>query len=119
MQLATIDNQQTMSSREIAALTGKDHSHVMRDIRNMISDLEKDNPNLDSAYKSTTYKVEGQEREYQSYELTRDLTLTLVSGYNANLRYKIVQRWQELEFKPKTALELAREQVVLLELIET
>ncbi len=44
----------TMSSREIAELTGKQHAHVMRDIRALVDEISQ-NPNLDSVCKSTTY----------------------------------------------------------------
>lgn len=36
----------TMSSREIAELTGKRHDHVMRDVRSMLEQLEKDAPSF-------------------------------------------------------------------------
>ena len=52
--LVALINIETMSSLEIAELTGKLHKHVLRDVRNMLKDLE-DSPNLDSGYKSSTY----------------------------------------------------------------
>jgi len=45
----------SMLSVEIAALTGKNHQHVMRDIRVTVEQLQKDSPNLDSGFKSSTY----------------------------------------------------------------
>ena len=42
----------SMSSREIAELTGKEHRNVMSDIRKMLDDL-----NLDAANFSATYKT--------------------------------------------------------------
>lgn len=88
-------NEMTMSSREIAELTGKQHSHVLRDIRSMLKDVEH-NPELDSGCKSTTYTAStGQ--QYNQYELNKDFTLTLLLGYDVKARLKVVKRWQELE----------------------
>lgn len=39
MQLATIPQNLTMTSREIAELTGKEHRNVLRDIRTMLTEL--------------------------------------------------------------------------------
>lgn len=93
-------NLQTMSSREIAELAGKNHSHVCRDIRSMLDQIhKKDDPNLDHK------KIQGvtEERDARgyvtAYHLDRDHTYTLIAGYKAELRFKIVQRWQALEAK--------------------
>lgn len=83
----------TMSSREIAELTGKRHDHVIRDIRKMLSDLELDAPKFGSVEKD----AKGEERPV--FNLNKELTLTLVSGYNVKLRNAIIKRWQELEDK--------------------
>ena len=98
MQLVTTI--QTMSSREIAELTGKSHSHVMRDIRAMMAELEG-NPDLDSVCKSTTYNGSNGQ-SYNQYELDKDTCLTLLLGYDAVARIKVVKRWQELEEKERS-----------------
>lgn len=85
----------TMTSREIAELTGKAHGNVMRDIRAMMDALEQDS-NLNPGWKSTTYTAStGQ--TYQQYELDKDTTLTLLLGYDPVARMKVVKRWRELE----------------------
>ena len=97
MQLSTIVNSNavTMSSREIAELTSKELSHVHRDIRAMIESL-KDDPVLDDV------KEEKDARGYTvAFHLNKDLTLTLVAGYNVKLRLAIIKRWQELEEKER------------------
>lgn len=47
MELTTLTTLDGMDSRDIAALTGKDHNHVCRDIRAMFAGMEKEeNPDL-------------------------------------------------------------------------
>jgi len=92
-----------MSSREIAELTAKRHGDVMRDIRSMIDSLEQ-NANLRSAYKSTSY-IGSNGQSYPQYELDKDLTLTLMLGYDTAARFKVVQRWQELEMQARLGFD--------------
>ncbi|WP_315534002.1 phage antirepressor KilAC domain-containing protein [Delftia acidovorans] len=110
----------TMSSREIADLTGRDHGNVMRDIRTMLDDLQASN--LNPVCETTTYAGANGQR-YPQYELDRDTCLTLLLGYDAVARMKVVKRWQELEAQaapavPRTmsqALRLAAEQAEQIE----
>lgn len=85
--------EQTMSSREIAELTGKRHDHVMRDARLMIVELhgESDLPKFGGVYKG------GNGEDRPCLNLPKRETLILVSGYNLTMRAKIIDRWQELE----------------------
>jgi phage regulator Rha-like protein len=85
----------SMTSREIAKLTGKSHSHVMRDIRAMVDKLEVE-PDLDFRYETATYIDSGGVPK-KMYELDKDATLTLVTGYDPVSRMRIIKRWQELE----------------------
>ena len=81
----------TMSSREIAELTGKDHKHVLTDVRNMCESLKIQSAEFSAQYKDSTG------RTLPCFNLPKRETLILVSGYNVELRAKIIDRWQELE----------------------
>ncbi|WP_439895285.1 phage antirepressor KilAC domain-containing protein [Pseudomonas syringae] len=81
----------TMSSREIADLTGKQHFHVKRDIEKMLSDLQED----PSIY-GCTY-LDGQNRTQTEYLLDREHTDCLLTGYSAAMRMAVIKRWRELE----------------------
>lgn len=91
----------TMSSREIAELTGKRHDHVIRDIRNMIGRLSA-TPDLGWHCETETYADE-QGKTREMYRMDKDTTLTLVSGYDAVLRFRIIKRWQSLEAQRQPA----------------
>lgn len=109
-QITTLVNsgELTMSSREISELTGKRHDNVMRDIRNMLSDL--------GAPLKTEETEEinnlGMSVKQKYYLLNKEECLCLISGYSIKLRMAIIKRWQELEsqksFIPQTLPEALR-----------
>ena len=61
MKLMKMTNTMTMTSLEIAELTGKEHKHVLRDIREMIDTIGS--PNLDS-------------KQYQVFTLNYCITIS-------------------------------------------
>lgn len=84
----------TMTSREIAELCEKRHDHVLRDIERMLLDI--DAPNFGVVDFEAQYQdAKGEWRK--EFRLPKDLTITLVTGYRADLRYKVVKKLEELE----------------------
>jgi Rha family phage regulatory protein len=81
----------TMSSLEIAELTGKEHRDVLYDIRNMLIELDY----LAAEFSST--RIDSRGKSQPIFNLPKRESLLLVSGYNLKLRAKIIDRWQELE----------------------
>lgn len=102
-----------MSSRELSSLTDKRHDHVLRDIRTMFSKL-----NLAPTFGEVSNGPQDKEFYLDQFE-----SMCLVSGYDAQLRMKIIKRWHELENKtshilPQSfaeALQLAATQAAELE----
>lgn len=85
----------TMSSREIAELTGKSISHIHRDLKSMFESLyETPNPDLDQVI----FEYDTQGRIYLIH-LDEEHSINLVTGYNAKLRMAVIKRWKELEKK--------------------
>ena len=85
----------SMTSKDIAALTRKQHKHVLDDCRKMFEELE-----LQSADFSADYK-DGRNRTQSMFDLNQELMMTLVTGYSTKLRNKVVARWMELETKAR------------------
>lgn len=88
-----------MSSLEIAELTGKRHDVILRDIRNLL----KQGVNAHNFVEVEYTDKKGEKRP--CFELTKKGCLILASGYDAVLREKIIDRWEQLELekrKPQT-----------------
>lgn len=82
---------QTMSSREIAELTGKRHPDVKRDIQSMLSELQEDVSSFAHIY------LDSMRRGQTEYLLDREHTDCLLTGYSPLLRMRVIRRWRELE----------------------
>jgi phage antirepressor YoqD-like protein/PIN domain nuclease of toxin-antitoxin system len=95
----SMTTEQTMSSREIAELTGKMHNNVLRDIRKMISDLDIENSSTVNypSNQGLTIEYDSHTKRASAYLLNRELTDCLLTGYSAKLRMAVIKRWRELE----------------------
>jgi len=92
-----VRGEQTMSSKEIAELTGKRHDNVLRDC----DKLNKKYENLHLLKIEETFIVRnlptGGEINDKVYLLTKMQCFDLMTGYNTELRIKVNRRWAELE----------------------
>ena len=87
-----------MSSVEIAELTGKNHSHLLRDIRKMEGAWEKVNQTKFGSIDS--YK-DSKGREQTCYMFDKTECLYIATRFNDEARAKLILRWKELEEKER------------------
>ncbi|RLO19887.1 phage antirepressor protein [Pseudomonas protegens] len=97
-----------MSSVEIAELTGKLHKNVLADIRSMLAELEIDSAEFSAQYKDSTGRF------LPCFNLDREMTDTLLTGYSAKMRLAVVRRWRELEAAIAQPRELSRMDLIQL-----
>lgn len=83
----------TMSTREIAELTGKRHDNVMADAKAMLEELGGGVLN----FRDTPYTHQQNGQTYREYLLPKRESLILVSGYSVSMRARIIDRWEALE----------------------
>ncbi|MBZ7949660.1 phage regulatory protein/antirepressor Ant [Campylobacter molothri] len=108
----------SLTSLEIAELTGKEHFNVIRDIETYLEKVVNGGVlKFEDTYQNT------QNRQfYKYYRLPKREVLILVSGYSVELRAKIIDRLEYLEnelkkqsYKPLTLKESLQMQLELLE----
>lgn len=115
---AESNNTAIVGSRRISAITGKNHSHVIRDIRSLLEET-KDDPDLDHV------KFITDSRGYTTeIKLTPDLALALVSGYSGQMRLAMIRAIHKLEPKPRIGRTISTKNYVALasitaELVDT
>lgn len=86
------DTTATMTSREIAELTGKQHKHVMRDVQTHIESGALNESNL-----GLVDYVDGKGERRPMYQLDFEATMIVVTGYDAMRRAAVIRRWKALE----------------------
>lgn len=99
----------TMSTREIAEVCKKRHDNVVRDTENMLDELKLSRLSFEGAYQ------DAQNKARKCYNLPRDLTMTLATGYSIPLRKRLVDRLDEIEgiLRNRPALDYSDPQVLL------
>ena len=98
------ESKQTMSSLEIAKLTGKPHNDVMKAIRKMEPAWEKVHEGKFSLMFRETEIGNGATRKDPYSELTKTECLYVATTFNDEARAKLVLRWEELEKKARAQM---------------
>ncbi|MGH2430537.1 MAG: phage antirepressor KilAC domain-containing protein [Pseudomonas sp.] len=108
------DNPVTMSSLEIAKLTGKRHDNVMKDIRQQLEELGQDALEFQGNYQDFY------NRSKPCFNLPRREVDILLSGYNTKMRAAVIDRWHVLEAEKKLGvIEIPNNLVGTLKLVLT
>ena len=99
METNIIKKQQTMTSLEIAELTGKQHNYILKAIRKMEPAWQKVCQGKFALTSRTIIQPNGGTREVPCYQLTKTETLYIATKFNDEARAKLVLRWEVLERK--------------------
>lgn len=91
-----MNNDIKMTSLDIAEIVGKQHAHIMRDIRNEIKNLGEEIGA--SIFGLTSYKDKSN-RDSPCYSFGKEGAMQLALKYDAKTRYKVIKRIEELENK--------------------
>ena len=91
------NQQQHMTSLEIAELTGKQHKNVMQAIRNMEPAWEKVRGLKFQLLQKTYQLPNGGTKMTPFYQLTKTECLYIATKFNDEARAKLVLRWEALE----------------------
>lgn len=101
LQVFNQNGQLLVDSREVALMIGRDHSNLMRDIRGYIQIFENSNLNFLNFFIPSFYKVEGNNKTYDCFHLTRkgcDMVANKMTGEKGVLfTAEYVTKFDEME----------------------
>lgn len=98
MNLIKIENGVKMTSRELAELTGKNHADVLRDVRDEIEKLGEKGLSI---FAESSY-INSQNKKQPMFEFSKKGAMQIALRYSAEIRFKVIEKLEELENKNKT-----------------
>lgn len=97
-ELINIEAKNTLTSLEVAEITGKDHKNILADIRDEISKLGEERGRL---IFQQSYYTNLQNKQQPLFILNYKGVLQLGARYNAEIRFKLIEKIEQLQ-KPMT-----------------
>ena len=91
--LMTKSNEVKMTSRDIAELTGKQHAHVMRDIKKEREKLGE----LGLSIFGQSFYINSQNKKQPMFTFGKKGAMQLALKYDAVTRFKVIEKIEELE----------------------
>jgi len=101
-ELQILENKKTMTSLEVAEITGKDHKNILADIRDEISKLGEERGRL--IFQQSCY-TNLQNKQQPMFLLNYKGVLQLGARYNAETRFKLIEKIEQLQ-KPMTVEDM-------------
>ena len=116
LELMNRNENKTMTSLEVAEITGKKHKNIIRDIKD---ETDKLGVEIGRHIFEPSYYINSQNKKQPMFELTLDGVMQLGARYSAEIRYKLIQIAKEkLQPKQYTTKELLLMQLESIEKIE-
>lgn len=100
--LMNIENKNTLTSLEVAEITGKEHRNILADIRDEISKLGDERGLL---IFQQSYYTNLQNKQQPMFVLNYKGVLQLGARYNAEIRFKLIEKIEQLQ-KPMTVEDM-------------
>ena len=101
-ELINIETKNTLTSLEVAEITGKDHKNILADIRDEISKLGEERGRL---IFQQSYYTNLQNKQQPMFLLNYKGVLQLGARYNAETIFKLIEKIEQLQ-KPMTVEDM-------------